>query len=126
SCGIALNAILPKFPQDVRVIDIGYLASEVRGSVTIDPRTNAGIPTLRENVFEFVERGAWETGKREFVTLGSLREGKEYYVFVTTPAGLYRYDMNDVLRVTGRLGNTPLLRFVQKGRGVTNITGEKL
>jgi hypothetical protein len=34
--------------------------------------------------------------------------------------------MNDLVEVTGRYRNTPLLRFVQKGRGVTSLTGEKL
>ena len=34
--------------------------------------------------------------------------------------------MNDVVRVTGKIGATPTLAFVRKGRGVTNITGEKL
>ena len=34
--------------------------------------------------------------------------------------------MNDVVRVTGKVGATPTLAFVRKGRGVTNITGEKL
>jgi hypothetical protein len=108
------------------VIDIGYLASEIRGTVTLDPATGAGVPTLTENFFEFAERGAWEEGRRVFVPLSELREGAEYYLFVTTPAGLYRYDMNDVVRIEGRFGNTPTFRFVQKGRGVTNITGEKL
>ena len=60
------------------------------------------------------------------VTLGELSEGRQYYVIVTTAAGLYRYFMNDLVEVTGWLHRTPLLRFVQKGRGVTNITGEKL
>ncbi len=30
------------------------------------------------------------------------------------------------MRVVGHLHRTPLLRFVQKGKGVTSITGEKL
>ena len=30
------------------------------------------------------------------------------------------------MRVTGFLHRTPLLEFVQKGKGVTSITGEKL
>ena len=34
--------------------------------------------------------------------------------------------MNDLVEVTGRFANTPLLRFVQKGKGVTSLTGEKL
>jgi hypothetical protein len=45
---------------------------------------------------------------------------------LTTPSGLYRYFINDLVRVTGFLHAMPLLKFLQKGKGVTNITGEKL
>ena len=55
-----------------------------------------------------------------------VRKGIDYYIIVTTPSGLYRYFINDLVRVAGFLHKTPLLRFVQKGKGVTNITGEKL
>ena len=41
-------------------------------------------------------------------------------------AGLYRYDMNDIVEVVGRYRRTPLIRFVQKGKGVVSFTGEKL
>jgi hypothetical protein len=34
--------------------------------------------------------------------------------------------LNDLVEVTGHYRRTPLLRFVQKGRGVTSLTGEKL
>ena len=34
--------------------------------------------------------------------------------------------MNDIVEVTGWVNATPTLAFVQKGTGVTNITGEKL
>ncbi|MDE0190161.1 MAG: GH3 auxin-responsive promoter family protein, partial [Gammaproteobacteria bacterium] len=52
--------------------------------------------------------------------------GEDYYVIVTTADGLYRYDMNDIVRVNGRIHDTPTLEFLQKGKGVTSITGEKL
>ncbi len=126
SCGISLEAIRRQFPERTFISDLGYLASELRGTIAIEPDSPAGVPTLHENFFEFVERDAWENGDRHFLTLGELCQGKEYYLFVTTPAGLYRYDMNDIVRVAGRLNETPLILFVQKGRGVTNITGEKL
>ena len=45
---------------------------------------------------------------------------------MTTSSGLYRYNINDVVQVTGKINATPTLEFVRKGRGVTNITGEKL
>jgi hypothetical protein len=34
--------------------------------------------------------------------------------------------MNDIVRVTGKVNDTPTFEFVQKGKGVTSITGEKL
>ena len=126
SCGIAVDALRPHLPGDCRIVEVGYRASEVTATVSIDTDDDGCLPMLRHVVFEFVERGAWERGEPAFRCLGQLAAGRQYYVFVTTAAGLYRYDMNDVVRVTGWTGSTPMLAFVRKGRGVTNITGEKL
>ena len=81
---------------------------------------------LQDYFFEFVERSRWDDKQPEFLTLDRLEQGREYYIFVTTTGGLYRYDMNDIVRVTGYRNSAPLIEFQQKGRGVTNITGEKL
>jgi GH3 auxin-responsive promoter len=92
----------------------------------LDHSAASGFPTLSTHFFEFVPRQAWEAGSRQCWRLGELEVNEEYYVIVTTPSGLYRYFINDVVRVTGFFARTPLLQFIQKGRGVTNITGEKL
>lgn len=126
SCGIPLRKLSGSLPADVMVIELGYLASEVHGTVNVDVRRNVCLPTIFDTFFEFTERDAWEGGTADFLSLHELTEKREYYVFVTTPEGLYRYDMNDILRVTGRVKETPTLEFVQKGKGITNITGEKL
>lgn len=60
------------------------------------------------------------------LTCAELDEGENYYIVLTTPGGLYRYDINDVVRVSGFCNQTPLIEFIRKGRDVTNITGEKL
>ena len=107
-------------------MELGYQATEVRGTMAVDLNTSAALPALHHHFFEFVEQSAWDAGSRSCLTLDQLEDGRQYYVIVTTAAGLYRYFMNDLLAVEGRLHETPLLRFVQKGRGVTNMTGEKL
>ena len=61
----------------------------------------AGRPS-RDTFFEFVEREDWECGQKTFLTIDQLSDGQEYYVFVTTHAGLYRYDMNDICQGCGR------------------------
>lgn len=126
SCGVALEALKRRLPALTKIIDLGYLASELRGSITVDAATGAGLPTLQHHFYEFIEPEIWDAGGRQFRRLHELCDGADYYVVVTTEAGLYRYFMNDIVRVVGRFESTPTIRFVQKGRGVTSITGEKL
>ena len=126
SCGIALGNLKPLLPEGTRIIEWGYSSSEFRGTLNVDIRRNACLPTFLHTVFEFAERERWEAGTADFLGLHELQEGHEYYVFVTTADGLYRYDINDIVRVDGRVEATPTLAFVQKGKGVTNITGEKV
>ena len=126
SCGIPLGALRTRLPPAAQVMELGYQATEFRGTLPLEAGSLGGLPPLHHHFFEFADRDAWDLGRTETLTLEELAEGRQYYVIVTTAAGLYRYFMNDLVEVTGRLHQTPLLRFVQKGRGVTNITGEKL
>jgi hypothetical protein len=126
SCGIAVEALRRELPEQTRVMELGYQSTEVRGTMALEPETSAGMPALHHHFFEFVEQHAWDGGSRATVTLDELQPGIRYYVIATTASGLYRYFMNDLLEVTGRFQNTPLLRFLQKGSGVTSLTGEKV
>jgi hypothetical protein len=126
SCGIALNTLKKALPPASTVFELGYIATELRGSITLPDGNDGGIPTLLHTFFEFVQRDRWDHGERETLLLDELIPGEEYYIIVTTANGLYRYFMNDIVRVEGFFNRTPLIRFVRKGKGVTNITGEKL
>jgi len=126
SCGVLIPALKKRLSGVTKIVEMGYLSSEFRGGITIDPIANKQIPTLHENFFEFVEKSLWEAGAPVFLSLDEIEEGKQYYVFTTTQSGLYRYDIDDIIEVTGRFNETPTIRFVQKGKGITNLTGEKL
>ena len=111
--------------------DMGYLSSEFRGSVPLSDEGSQGVLTVGSNVLEFVaadelESNPGNTSAWSFKTVGQLEKGGDYYIFVSTTGGLYRYDINDVIRVTGHYNKTPQIVFLRKGRGMTNITGEKL
>ena len=126
SCGIALSGVRAKLPPGATVMELGYQSTECRGTIPVEAETPGGVPPLHHHFFEFVEETSWNEGSRECLMLGQLSAGRRYYVLFTTVAGLVRYFMNDLVEVTGMLNRTPLLRFVQKGRGVTSLTGEKL
>lgn len=110
---------------DVKIKDLGYLASEIRGSVPMNINTSEGILTIDENFFEFLEDGESEFSSN-YLLVDQLQVGKRYRLYFTNRAGLYRYDINDIVEVKGFVNGVPTIDFVQKGKGVTNITGEKI
>jgi sterol desaturase/sphingolipid hydroxylase (fatty acid hydroxylase superfamily) len=126
SAGIAVGALRCELAPSARILELGYISSEFRGTLTLGRRAGSGLPTFDTHFFEFVERDQWDRGEAKFLTMDRIRKGIPYYLIVTTPSGLYRYFINDLIIVAGFLHKTPLLKFLQKGRGVTNITGEKL
>ena len=125
NCAVLISTLRSLLPQQARIIEMGYFSSECLGTVNVDVLNNSCVPTLDENFFEFVEGGEGRAGA-EPVLLHQLEAGRKYAVIVTTRNGLYRYAMNDLIEVTGHFNRTPTIRFLQKGKGVTNITGEKL
>lgn len=126
NCALLLPKLRKQLSPETKIIEMGYLSSEFRGTITIDCERNLGIPTIQDNFFEFAEVDNWHSGNQNTVLLSQLEAGRKYYIIVTTPHGLYRYFINDIIEVTGRYYNTPTIAFVQKGKGVTNLTGEKL
>ena len=126
SCGVLIPQLQSRLSAKTSIIEMGYLSSECLGSVNVDVQTNQCIPTFHQNFFEFIEQSDWDADRSHALTLDQLELGKRYYVVVTTMNGLYRYFMNDLVEVTGWFHRTPTIRFVQKGKGVTNLTGEKL
>lgn len=106
--------------------DFGYMASEGRGTIPLVDDGAGGVAALSSHFFEFVPEDEMQKSNRRFLTLDQLEPGKRYFIFFTTAAGLYRYNINDLMEVVGFENRTPILKFVQKGAGVSSITGEKL
>lgn len=126
NCGAAARSARALLSASTKMVELGYLSSEFCGTLTVDCSVTAGLPTITDYFYEFIEPEEWEAGIRKFRLVHQLEAGRDYYVVITTPSGLYRYFINDIVRAEGRFHNTPMIRFVQKGKGVTNITGEKL
>lgn len=106
--------------------DFGYMASEGRGTIPLVDDGAGGVAAVSSHFFEFVPEDEMQKSNKRFLTLDQLELGKRYFIFFTTAAGLYRYNINDLMEVVGFENQTPILKFVQKGAGVSSITGEKL
>ena len=106
--------------------DRGYMASEGCGSIPLTDAGSAGALAITTSFYEFIPVDERENENPRVLTCGELQPNREYYILFTTSGGLYRYDINDVIRVADFYRDVPLIEFVRKGRGMTSLTGEKL
>jgi hypothetical protein len=95
----------------------GVWATE--GVVTF-PFRGRKVLASRSHFFEFRDLSS---GRLHFAW--DLREGQEVQPLLTTSSGLLRYEMQDRLKVTGFLEETPCFEFLGRLRSV-DLVGEKL
>ena len=127
--GGTLGLYLPQVKQlaeGVPIRDVGLLASEGRFSVPFLDGTAAGVADITSSFFEFVPAEHEGMSKPIAYGMHELEAGREYFLVLTNFAGLWRYNIQDRIRVTGWMGQTPLIEFLSKGSHTASITGEKL
>ena len=126
SVGSTVERLRPWFREGLPFRDIGYLSSEASVTIPIDDEGSRGIPALGVNFYEFIPEDDMGSAEPRVLTVGQLENGKSYYIILTSSNGLYRYDINDVVRVSGFHNETPMLEFLRKRRDMVNLEGEKL
>jgi len=114
----------PHYFGNTPVCDITYGASEGRGTVFLSPEKQ--MLAINSHFFEFVPEEEMDSEKPTVLLADQLEVGKNYFILFTTSAGLYRYNINDVVKVTGFHNRTPLLDFQYKGGNICSFTGEKI
>ncbi len=126
SAGQVVHRLRRHIGQRAVLRDLGLRASEGTFTVPLADGSAAGVVTGHANVFEFVPVSELESASPRTLLGHELEVGGEYDLVVTHRSGLYRYDMNDIVRCEGFHGTAPIIAFVRKGRDMVNITGEKL
>lgn len=127
--GGTMGLYLHEFPHyfgDTPVRDIGLLASEGRVSIPVEDGTPGGILDVAGHFFEFVPRDEIDRPSPIALRSHQVEVGQEYFVLMTTASGLCRYDLRDLVRVVGVVGQAPVIEFLNKGQHICSIAGEKL
>lgn len=107
-----VGALLPGVHLDAK----GVLATES----VITVRTLRGVvPALTSAFLEFV-------GDEGPQLAHELAPGARYRAVLTTPGGLWRYDVGDEFECVDRVRGVPELRFVGRSGIVSDLVGEKL
>jgi hypothetical protein len=99
------RGLLSKLPAGAGSIELGGPSGAVPGAI-------AGLPALRDFFFEFAERDAGREGSGWLRRIGELEADRDYRMFVTSSAGLYRHAVGGIIRVAGWFRNTPTLACV--------------
>jgi len=127
--GGTLGLYLPRLRglfDNVPIRDVGLLASEGRFSVPMRDGTAAGVAEIQGNFLEFIPADQHDQADPPTRLAHEVEIGQEYFLVVTNCAGLWRYNLDDRVRVVDRLGDSPVIEFLCRGVRTANITGEKL
>jgi GH3 auxin-responsive promoter len=117
---------LTRYYGETYVRDLGLLASEGRMSIPLKDNSSAGVLDTTTHYFEFIPESEIDSPQPTVLGAHEVEEGKNYFLVPTTAAGLYRYDLRDLIRVTGFYNQTPMIEFLGKGSQFASLTGEKL
>jgi hypothetical protein len=126
AAAVPARQLAERFPRVV-LQPKGLIATE--GFVSL-PVTAAGgaVFSARSHLVEFLAVDPSRPGAMpgEALLADELEAGRHYAVVLTTGGGLYRYQLGDLVEVTGHHGALPVLRFVGRLDRVSDLVGEKL
>lgn len=114
----------PEYFGNTPITDVSYGASEGRGSISMGDGRQ--LLAIRSHFFEFIPESEIDSPTPSILLADELSVGQNYYILFSTAAGLYRYHINDVIKVVGMHHNCPLIEFQYKGGNISSFTGEKL
>lgn len=127
--GGTVGLYLPRLRElfgPVPVRDIGLLASEGRFSVPLRDGTPAGVADILSNFLEFIPAEQYGRANPTTVRAHEVEVGGEYFLVLSNWAGLWRYSLDDRVRVVEMCGQSPVFEFLSRGLHTANITGEKI
>ena len=120
ACSEAYLSLIEKYFPNTKIQPKGLLSTECIVSFPLHKIENKAILAYQSHFFEFKDL----TGK---ICLGhQLQQENTYTVIVTTSGGLYRYNTNDTVKVTGFYKKLPILKFIGRANNVSDFFGEKL
>lgn len=122
SVGRDAREVLRRLPKATKCFEMGYGASEGKFNIPTKLATAAGVAASFAVFFEFRPLH----GDGETLFLWEVQDGEEYELIITTYSGLYRYNMLDIVRVEGFIGNTPNIKFCGKSTEFVHIGEHKV
>jgi hypothetical protein len=128
-CGntaVYLEKVRNSFPDGTVFHEMSYFSTECKAGLVLRSNTLDTVPFGHKTYFEFIPEPELDKANPRVCQLWEVQKGGRYVPVVTTSSGLYRYNMNDIVEITGFYHEYPLIKFIQKTNGTISLTGEKL
>lgn len=112
--------------MDLKFQGKGLMSTECIVSFPMENVENGNVVAYNSFFYEFIQVSGDGLENSSPKLLDELELGERYCVVVTTNAGLYRYNTNDIVKVTGFYHKIPVVKFVGRMNNFSDIVGEKL
>ncbi|GEM_PF-3306127 len=112
-------ARVEKYFKNILIQKKGILATECPMTFPI-MNGKYHTPCLEDIFFEFISKD------QSILRLHELKIDNNYELLISQLGGLYRYKMNDIIKVKCNLGQTPTLEFLSRSGNTSDLVGEKL
>jgi len=114
------------FPPDCVFHEFSYVSTECKAGLVLKSNIEETVVFGHKNYFEFIHESDLDNPNARIYQAHELSEGQRYCMLITTSSGLYRYNMTDLLEISGYYNQFPMIKFIQKVNGTISLTGEKL
>jgi hypothetical protein len=118
--------LLEPYLGPVRQRDYLLMASEGVIAIPTEDDASGGVLATPMHFYEFIAEEDVDSPAPSVQLAADLEVGRSYVILLSTSAGLYRYNIGDVVRVRGMQGRTPVVEFLHRSGATCSLTGEKL
>lgn len=125
---LAQEKALRKYLGDIPIHYFTYAASECMMGITTELEKPQNILIPQSGIFEFIpyREESLESREERPRRIDELETGREYEILVTNFSGFYRYRLEDIVKVTGFCGESPVVEVCFRKNQAINIAGEKM
>lgn len=119
SVGDYSKDVIRRLPEKMRYLSESYGCSEGMINIPVKYNRKDGPLAVYSCYFEFIPL---KGGKIK--SMAEIEDGEYYELVISTYSGLYRYQLNDIVRVCGYTGNTPNIEFCCRSEEKIVVDGE--
>lgn len=111
--------------DQIPVFGAAYATAEGTCGVYPDVNIDGSVLALRAGFFEFIPEAYWDDEQPKTVLATDVKVGERYRILMTNYSGFYRYDIGDVVEISGFFEQTPMMIFRHRRGGILSSTAEK-